>query len=168
MRNWAYSIVLALATLVVSGAVWSAGEEDQALIKAMTDAKVTLQQGLAASEPQGRPISAKFELEDGKLQLSVYTQKDGKFSEVIVDHGSGKVAKSEPITTGDDLAHAQAQSSAMAKAAKPLQAAIDNAVRGEAGSRAISITPDVKDGRAVASIVLLKGSELKTVEQSLN
>jgi hypothetical protein len=30
-----------------------------------------LQQGLAASEQQGKPISAKFEVDDGKLQLSV-------------------------------------------------------------------------------------------------
>jgi hypothetical protein len=33
--------------------------------------KVNLQQGLAASEQQGQPISAKFEVDDGKLQLPV-------------------------------------------------------------------------------------------------
>lgn len=40
-----------------------------------------------ASESEGQPISGKFEVEDGKLQLAVYTAKDGKFFEVIVDHG---------------------------------------------------------------------------------
>jgi hypothetical protein len=43
-------------------------------------AKINLQEGLAASEQQGKPISAKFEVDDGKLQLSVYTAKEGKFS----------------------------------------------------------------------------------------
>ena len=46
---------------------------DPALIKSMGSAKVTLQQGLAAAAQQGQPISGKFELEDGKLQLSVYS-----------------------------------------------------------------------------------------------
>jgi hypothetical protein len=53
--------------------------------------KINLQQGLAASEQQGQPISAKFEVDDGKLLLSVYTAKDGKFSEVLVDSTTGKV-----------------------------------------------------------------------------
>ena len=87
---------------------WSA--DDAALIKALGSAKVSLQQGLTASEREGQPISAKFELEDGKLQLSVYTAKDGKYSEVIVDYTTGKVLKSEPITEGEDLAHAKSES----------------------------------------------------------
>jgi hypothetical protein len=40
--------------------------------------KVSLDDGLRASETRGTPISAKFEIEDGKLQLSVYTKKDDK------------------------------------------------------------------------------------------
>src|ERR1700694_3185260 len=39
----------------------------------MKGAKVQLSQGLAASASKGTPISGKFEVEDGKLQLSVYT-----------------------------------------------------------------------------------------------
>ena len=77
--------------------------------------KTSLEKGLSASETQGKPISGKFEVEDGKLQLSVYTMKGDKFSEVIVDHKTGKVAKTEAITGGDDLTAAKAQSEAMAK-----------------------------------------------------
>jgi hypothetical protein len=157
-----------LAALASTNAVWSAEQEDQALIKAMRSAKVTLQQGLAASQRQGQPISAKFELDEGKLQLSVYTQKDGKFSEEIVDYRTGKVAKSEPITGGDDLAHAKSQGAAMASAKTSLKAAVDKAVGGEAGAIAVAATPDVKNGHAVASIVLRKGDQLKTVEQPLD
>src|SRR5436190_5456689 len=61
-------------------------KERAELATALKDAKVSLQQGVAASAKEGKPISAKYEVDDGKLQLSVYTVKGGKFSEVIVDH----------------------------------------------------------------------------------
>jgi hypothetical protein len=76
--------------------------------------------GLAASAKEGKPISAKYEVEHDQLQLSVYTMKGNGFSEVIVDHKTGKVAKAEPITGGEDLTAAKAQSEAMAKAKRSL------------------------------------------------
>src|SRR5204863_6750912 len=137
--------------------------EHEALAKELGAAKVTLQQGMTASEQEGQPISAKFEIENGKLQLSVYTSKSGKFSEVVVDYATGKVSKAEPITAGDDLTAAQTQSTAMAKAKSSLKAAVDKS-RGEAsGFRAVSVMPDMKDGRPGASVVLAKGSEFKTI-----
>jgi hypothetical protein len=54
-------------------------EGREGLIKLLDTSKVNLQQGLAASEQQSQPISAKFEVDDGKLQLSVYAAKEGKF-----------------------------------------------------------------------------------------
>ena len=41
----------------------------------MKSATATLQGELKASEAQGTLISAKFEIEDGKLQQSIYTVK---------------------------------------------------------------------------------------------
>ena len=165
--------VMLIATLSLvaftSGSALSANEdeEQQALIKSIGSAKITLQEGLTAAEAQGQPISGKFEVEDGKLQLSVYTAKDGKFSEVLVDYTSGKVAKAEPITDGDDLADAKSQSAAMAKAKNSLRAAVDRATGQSSGFRAITVTPDVKSGRAVASVVLLKGEEFKAAQEPL-
>lgn len=171
-----------LLLLTLSGVLMSSGshgihaeeQNDAALIKLMGDAKITLQQGLTAAVEKGQPISAKFEVDDGKLQLSVYTAADGKFSEVIVDHVTGKVAKTEAITEGDDLAAAKAQSAAMATAktemAKPktdLKTAVDKAEAQTSGSRAVSAIPALKGGRAVASVTLLVGQKFKTVEQSL-
>ena len=46
-------------------------ESQEALINLLDTSKINLQQGLAASEAQGQPISAKFEVDEGKLQLSV-------------------------------------------------------------------------------------------------
>lgn len=86
---------------------------------------------------------------------------------MVVDYATGKVAKSEPITEGDDLADAKAQSAAMAKAKATLKAAVDKVLGQSPGFRAISVTSDLKDGRPVASAVLLKGEEFKTVQASL-
>jgi hypothetical protein len=161
------TVLMTFVALALGGwhAAWSAEQDDAALIKAMSGAKVTLQQGLTASLREGRPISAKFEMEDGKLQLSVYTEKGGKFFEVVVDHGSGSIAKTEPITEGEDLAHAKAQSAAMAKAKSDLKSAVDKAA---GGSSAVAVTAEMKGGKPTASIVLSKGGKLETVTQPLD
>src|SRR5207249_6585978 len=104
----------------------------------------------------------KVRVEEGKLQLSVYTAKDGKFFEVVVDHTSGTVVKAEPIAEGEDLTAAQSQIAALAKAQRSLRAAVEQALRGNAGSRAVSVTPSLKDGRAVADVTLAKGEEVTT------
>ena len=145
------------------------GEKEHAeLAKALSSAKVSLGAGLTASANSGKPISAKFELEDGKLQLSVYTEKDGKFSEVVVDHQSGKVAKSEAITEGEDLAAAKTQSAAMAKAKGALNDAITKAVAEHNGYRPVSVVPSLKNGRPIAEVELVKGDEWKTATEKLD
>src|SRR5438094_616176 len=72
---------------------WAEADDPKALAAALKDATATLQGGLKASEREGTPISAKFEIEDGKLQLSVYTMKDDGFMEVVADPKSGAIAK---------------------------------------------------------------------------
>jgi hypothetical protein len=99
------------------------------------------------------------------FELSVYTSKDGKFFEVLVDYATGRITESEPITEGDDLADAKSQSAAMAKTA--LKVAVEKVLGQSPGFRAISVTPDLKDGRPVASVVLLNGKEFKTLQASL-
>jgi hypothetical protein len=142
-------------------------EVQGALIKLLDAAKINLQQGLAASEQTGQPISAKFEVDEGKLQFSVYTAKEGKFFGVLVNYATGKVLKIEPITEGDDLAAATLQSAAMAKAKTTLKEAADKAVAQSAKARAVSAVPSLKDGHPIASIALLDGEQFKTVQQPL-
>jgi hypothetical protein len=72
-------------------------QEQAELANALSGAKVSLQQGLVASEVEGQPIS-------------------GKFFEVIVDHATGKIAKVEPISEGEDLSHARSEKAAMDRA----------------------------------------------------
>lgn len=158
---------LALALMCWGSALAAQDEREEgnqsAVGKAVMSVRVSLAGGLTASASHGRPISAKFEMEDGKLQLSVYTTQGGKFSEVTVDHTTGKVVKAEPITEGEDLAAAKSQSAAMANVKESLQAAVAQALRSSAGSRAISVVPSLKDGHPVAYVTLAKGEDI-TVE----
>ena len=163
------AFVIALVFVVPTGwAQTPADQEHAELAKALKDAKVPLERGLTASAKEGKPISAKYEVEDGKLQLSVYTMKGDNFSEVIVDHKTGKIAKAEPITKGDDLSHAKEQSEAMAKAKRSLGAAASEAVKENKGYRVVSVMPAMKDGHPVADVTLVKGTEWKTVAEKLD
>ena len=85
--------ILAALLCVFCGGVWSviasaamSDKEKAELAPAAGSSKVTLEQGLAASKTNGKPFSAKFEIENGKPQLSIYTIKDGsQYFEVIID-----------------------------------------------------------------------------------
>lgn len=171
MKKTAIGLTFLVALCFAGPTSWAQKDEDKEhaqLAKAMHDAKISLQRGLTASAKEGKPISAKYEMEEGKLQLSVYTMRGDKFSEVIVDHKTGKVAKAEPITHGDDLTAAQAQSGAMAKAKRSLEAAASEAVKENKGFRAVSVIPALKEGHPVADVALVKGTEWKTVSEKLD
>jgi hypothetical protein len=148
-------------------------QEQAELANALSEAKVSLQQGLVASEAEGQPISGKFEVEDGKLQLSVYTAKEGKFFEVIVDHVTGKIAKVEPISEGEDLSHANSQKAAMDRAKVKLADAALKSMGQAKGQQAgnvlvVSAVPELKDDRPEAAIVLLAGKQFSTASEHLD
>jgi hypothetical protein len=166
-------------------------EGQEGLVRGLRTSKINLQQGLTASEQEGQPIAGKFEVERGKVQLSVYTVKDGKFSELRVDPATGNVANVEPITRPDALATAQSQNAAMAGAKISLKDAVDKAVgeaggipaigedrgmewrewiRGRriAGAHAVGVIPNLKAGHPVASVLLLQGERFTIVQQPLD
>ena len=169
------SLVIGLAAAVVlaiAGIAWATDDDKDdlnaaGLAKALSEASVSLDQGLKASESEGKPISGKFEIQDGALQLSVYTMKGDQFSEVAVDHKSGSI-KSEPITDPDDLKDAKEQGEAMAKAKLPLAAAVASAVKANNGSRAVSAVPMLDGGQPVASVTLINEGEVKKVTEKLD
>jgi hypothetical protein len=169
------SRALGLLVLVAAG-LWGIGagparaqdEEIEAMAAALKDATVTLQDGLKAGEREGQPISAQFEIDDGKLQISIYTVKGDDFSEVVADPKTGAIVKSEKITDTDELSDAADQKAAMAKAKTSLLAAADAAVKANAGFRAVSIFPDLRDGHAIAEVTLLQGTTAKKVTEKLD
>lgn len=143
------------------------GKDAAALAAAVKDTKVSLADGLKAAEKNGTPISAKFEVEDGKLQLSVYTMKGDKFAEVIVDHKTGQVTKVEPITGGHDLTAARKQAEAMAKTKRSLRDVVSKIEKANAGYKAVSVWADMESSGVKADVNLLKGTESKHVEDKL-
>ena len=147
---------------------WAEGGDEAALATAMKNASATLQGGLKASEAQGSQISAKLEIEDGKLQLSIYTMKGNDFMEVVADLKTGTIAKAEKITDAGDLKEAAEQKAAMAKAKVQLLTATETAVKANAGSRAVSIVPELKGGQATAEVTLLQGTAFKKVTEKLD
>ena len=138
------------------------------LAAALKGATATLQGGLKASEREGTPISAKFEIEDGKLQLSVYTMKDNNFTEVVADPKAGAIAEAEKITEAEDLKAATEQRASMAKAKATLLDAAETAVKANPGFQAVSIYPQLQNGRAVAEVTLLQGTTFKKVTEKLD
>ena len=69
MTSRAVPFILLVATIGLCSAVGATARAEEgnpaALAAAMKNATATLQGGLKASEAQGTPISAKFEIEDG-------------------------------------------------------------------------------------------------------
>ena len=162
--------------LLAAIGIWSAerapalaeGGDPAALAAAMKDATATLQGGLKASEREGTPISAKFEIEHGKLQLSVYTLKADAFTEVVADPKTGAIAKAEKVTDADDLKAAATQKAAMAQAKIPLLTATETAVKNNAGFQAVSIYPELKGGQPTAEVTLVRGTTFKKVTEKLD
>ncbi len=142
--------------------------EQTALAAALKDTKVTLEDGLKASAREGTPVSAKFEVADGKLQLSVYTAKSGGFSEVVVDPKTGEIAEAEKITDSEDLEAAEKQKAAVDKAKVSLLAATETAVKANAGSRAVSSFPGMTSGHPATEVTLLHGQQFKKVSEKLD
>jgi len=171
MKRTAIAVAFIVAWVFAAPTAWAQTSEDKEhaeLAKALPAGKVSLEKGLGATVREGKPISGKYEVEEGKLQLSVYTIKGDKFSEVIVDHATGKIAKVEPLSKPEDLKAAKAQNEAMAKAKRSLSAAVAEATKANRGFRAVSAYPAMKDGHPVADVTLVKGTEWKTESEKLD
>jgi hypothetical protein len=162
-------VATAIAGVLVFGIPAHAEDKDSpALAAAMKNVPTTLEMGLQSSEQTGKPISGKFEVEDGKLQLSIYTMKPGDFTEVVVAPDSGSVRSTEKITDADDRKAATSQKAAMDKTTLSLAAVTGQAAQEATGSRAISIFPELRDGHPVAVITLLRDDKFTKVLKKLD
>lgn len=90
------------------------------------------------------------------------------FMEVIVDYGTGTIARVETITDGGDLAAAREQEMALAVAKRTLETATAAVVKAHAGYRAVSVMPTMNNGRPFAEILLLNDTDWKAVSEPLD
>jgi hypothetical protein len=169
--------VIVSSLLVTSASLaWaetSSVEGRESLTRAMQGAWLPLEGGLMVGEREGTPLSAKYEIDDGAFQLSIYTSKNVSssgeaFMEVIVDYSAGMVLKAEPITDRGDLAAARAQKEAMDRAKRSLAEATAAVVKAHAGYRAVSATPRLENGQPVIEVTLVRGDDWKVVNERLD
>ncbi len=159
------------ALCLVSTGAWAQqhdAKERAKLAKALKSVKTTLANGLLASEREGKPISGRFDVDKGALELVVYISKGDGFSQIHVDPKTGKIAKVEEINGGAELAEARGQSEALTSAKVALHQATERVVKMHPGSKAVSVTPRVQAGHAVADVVLLKGGRFRSVTGQLD
>jgi len=154
--------------LMASVASAQATKAQAAVAAAMRGAKhVALADAIETASASGKPISARYEFEDGKLKLSVFIEKAGAYSEIFFDHITGKVAQIDKITGGDDLKDAKAQSKVSAKAKKSLAAALTKALAANPGYTAVDVTPVFEGKLPVADITLMKDGQFKGVSEPI-
>jgi len=118
-------LALAIGLLCSFGAteVRAEATDQAALARALEAAGATLEDGLEAAVPVGRPISAKFEIAKGRLQLSVYTATGEGYAEAFVSTSTGVLMATEKMTDSEDLEAAAEQKKAIQPATTTLAAA---------------------------------------------
>lgn len=171
MRKWAVGIA-ALGVLAFIGNAARADEDYDktipAITKNLTKAKLSLADGINAAAKAGKPISAQYEIDEDthKFQLSVFVSSGSELLEVLVNYTSGAPGDAENVT-GDDIKDAKAQKKAMDKAKMSLADAVNAAVKDNSGYQAIQVVPSLDGNDAVATIKLVKGTDVKTVKEKL-
>jgi len=169
------SIICAIGAIVICffgvQTLWAQSNSDREkaeLAKMLPAAKISLERALLVSEREGKPISAGFELDNGELNLWVFVKKGEQFLEVTVNYKSGEIEEVEPITKAEDLKDAKTQSQAMEAAKLSLRLATEKAVKENPGYRAVGVTPELDNGRPIATVTLVRGQEFKEVTQVLD
>ena len=170
-RTVAFALVTGLSLAILSSTLLAQADstgDRAALARALQGAWLPLESAIAVSQSEGTPISAKYEVDDGTFQLSVYTMKAAGFSEVIVDYSAGMITKIETITDAGDLAAAQAQKEALTKATRTLGEVTAEVVRQNAGYRAVNAMPSLDGEHPVVEVILFNGADWKTVTERLD
>ncbi len=152
------------------------GADMSALVQALGKSKQTLLGGMRhAAQGKAAVISAKFELEDGKLSLSVYTAGKGLAvppEENVLQELSGSpeqdkwMPQTEVFKDVPHVARFAEQLTLMALARKSLPAIVAEVQKAQGGT-VFSITPAVRNHRAVAVILLSHKSKVRTLIRPL-
>jgi hypothetical protein len=138
-----------------------------ALAAALEHVKGTLENSLQAGEEIGKPISAKFALDDGSLQLSLWVAREDGFAEFILYPALRFVTEIYDFRDPDKLKVATAEKLAMDSATVSLLSATENAIKANHGLRAVSVYPVLAEGDPIAVVTLLDTNAVKIVTEKL-
>jgi hypothetical protein len=162
------SAALLALCLDTSPAGAQANSNRDALARAVASTTLSFEAILSTSERYGTPLAAEFEIEDGRVQVSVIVIKGDAFIEVTADPWTGRIVNVETITEKDSVAEAAEYQKAMQGATKSLRATVVDGVQANAGYRAIRAEPVLENGHPILEITLVKGLEFKTIELELD
>ncbi len=151
-------------------------KETQALLEALGKSKHTLVEGMHQVAKGGAvPISAKFELEDGKLSLSVYTAEKGLAvapeRNVLQElSGSPEQDKWQPtVEVFKDVPHvarSSQQLTLMALGKSSLMDIIERVQKTQTGT-VFSVTPTIRNHKPVAEVLVADQGKVKKLIQPL-
>jgi len=154
--------VAIVSALIIPFAARAAGAGDAETIKHLPESKHTLVDGIRqAEQTNGTAISAKFEFEDGKFWLSVYTAKEGLARDA--EHNTLMELKGEPNAAAwkpdtevfEDKAHltrSAMQLTLVQLSKMSLADIVAKAASGQPGTP-FSAIPAVKNGKAVVVVL---------------
>ena len=152
---------IAAAALLLPVLAYAAGGGDAETTQRLGGAKHTLVEGIKQAElKDGTAISAKFEFEDGKLWLSVYTARAGRAADA--EHNTLIELKGEPTAGAwkpnvevfedkEHLTRSAGQLTLMQLSKKTLPELIAEAAAQQKGT-AYSAIPMLKDGKPVVVV----------------
>jgi hypothetical protein len=152
---------LLITSLLSASLSHAASSGDTDTVRRLGETKHTLVQGIRqAAKTEGAPISAKFEFEDGKLWLSVYTAKAG--IEADAEHNTLTELKGEPdaaawapkVEVFEDKKHltrSAMQLTLLQQSKMDLAAVVEKAAAKEKGVP-FSAVPAVRNGKAVVVV----------------
>jgi hypothetical protein len=180
MKRQSVLSLTAVLLMTMLGVTPVASAEDskdaQALLEALGKSRHTLLDGVRQAAKSGAvPISAKFELEDGKLSLSVYTAEKGLSvpaeKNVLQElSGSPEGDKWTPnVEVFKDVPHvarSSEQLALMALGKASLTNIIARVEKTQSGT-VFSVTPVIKNHKAVAEVLVADDGKVKKVFQPL-
>src|SRR5215470_5585604 len=171
-RSLMLVIAVGLATLG-SSIAWSE-DSDQALIKALDDAKLTLLQGIAqVAKGTEVPIEAKYQMVRGKLMLSIYTSakgfdtaaEDNSFNEYIGDvTTSAWTPKKEVFADLKHIARSAQYHALLSMTKVGIPAIIQKA---SAQGKIVSVKEKIHGGKPVFEVMTVQGTAIKPIYYDL-
>jgi len=151
-------------------------KDTKALLEALGKSKHTLIDGVRQTAKGGAvPISAKFELEDGKLSLSVYTAEKGlsvPAEKNVLQELSGSpegdkwTPNVEVFRDVPHVARSSEQLTLMALGKASLTNIIARVEKTQSGT-VFSVTPVIRNHKAVAEVLVADDGKVKKVLQPL-
>jgi hypothetical protein len=168
-RTLKFVVVFGAAMLGSSFAAWCEDSNQAALLKAISGAKISLQQGIAqVAKGTEMPSEAKYEMEDGKLMLSVYTSakgletpaEDNSFVEYKGDATTASWApKKEVFADLKHIARSAQYHSLLSMTKMTIPAIIQKAA---AQGTVFSVKEKVRNGKPVFEVMTAQGDTTKT------